>query len=121
MDWQAKLVAAAATVLAVLVLSAVEGCLSAVSQAPVTSIVEESRPSDDNAAREVQHQPTILRAEAAAPPVSDRPEAWPIIPDQADEPFAESPAPVGVTDAGSAQVADLLPVQPLSAAPPSQR
>ena len=121
MDWQAKLVAATGAIVATVVLAFVPGCLSDASRGPATSIVEPARASDEGAARVVQHQPTILRAEAAAPPVSDPSENWPIIPLQAEAPLAPSPPTAGVSDAGPAQVADLLPVQTLDEPPPNQR
>lgn len=121
MDWQAKLVAATGAIVATLVLTFIPGCLSDASRVPATSIVEPARASDEGAERGVQHQPTILRAEAASPPVPDHSGDWPIIPLQAEDPVASFPPPASVSDAGPAQVADLLPVQTLDEPPPNQR
>lgn len=121
MDWQAKLVAAMVTALAVLVLTTVQGCLSATSPTPATSIIEQAQPNDQRADKEVQHQPTILRAEAAVPPIPDRPGQWPVSSIPAGGSIAPSESTESVIDAEPAQVADLLPIQPLDAPLPNPR
>jgi hypothetical protein len=121
MDWQAKLVAAMVTALGVFGLTAIQGCLSATSPAPATSIIEQTQSDDERADKEVQHQPTILRAEAAVPPISDRPGEWPLSPIQAGDSFAQSESAEGMIDAKPAQVADLLPIQPMNAPLPNPR
>ncbi len=121
MNWKARLVASTVTALAVLVLTSLQGCLSAVSKAPASSIVDESGTNSQTGEKEVRHQPTILRAEAAAPPVSDHPADLPIglaVPEAA---FNQSTSPGAGFYSSRTQIADLLPIPCLDAPPPNQR
>jgi hypothetical protein len=121
MNWKAKLVASTVTAIAVLVLTSLQGCLSAVSKAPASSIVDESRPNGETSEKEVRHQPTILRAEAAVPPVSDRPADSSVGVAESDAPFNRSASPGAGIHSAHAQIADLLPIPSLDAPPPNQR
>jgi hypothetical protein len=121
MNWKAKLVASAVTAFAALVVISLQGCFSAVSKAPASSIVDESRPNGQPAEKEVWHQPTILRAEAAAPPVSDRPADSPVGMAVPDAPFNQSTSTNAGIHSVHPQIADLLPIPSLDAPPPNQR
>lgn len=121
MNWKARLVASTVAAFAVLVLTSLQGCLSAVSKAPASSIVEESRPDRENSEKEVRHQPTILRAEAAAPPASDRPADVPVGSSVPDAPFNEFASTAAASHSAHPQIADLLPISSQDAPPPNQR
>ncbi len=62
--------ASATAVCAALIIPWFEGCSSSKSDLPAGSIVEESAQNAASADTQVQHQPTILRAETASPPIS---------------------------------------------------
>jgi len=121
MKWKAKLIASILTALAVFVLTSFQGCLSAVSKPPASSIVDESRPTGQTPAKEVRHQPTILRAEAAASPVSDRPADLPVSLAAPNALVDQSASPEAGIHSAHAQIADLLPIPSLDTPPPNQR
>jgi hypothetical protein len=121
MKWKAKLTASILTAFAIFVLTSLQGCLSAVSKPPANSIVDESGANSQTGEKEVRHQPTILRAEAAASPVSDRPADLPVglaAPDALVDQSASSEAGIHSVHA---QIADLLPIPSLDTPPPNQR
>jgi hypothetical protein len=117
MNLNSKLVASTVTVCAALVILSLQGCFSSESELPASSIVDQSPPDTASAAKEVRRQPTILRAEIAAPPISGR--CADAVSDSAvhNTQFEEETSP----QAASHHIADLLPIPSLDAPPPNQR
>jgi len=116
MTLRAKLFAFAVTVCVAIVILSTQGCFSSESDLPASSIQEGM--SEDAAAvgQGINHQPTILRAEVAAPPISGG---------SSDEPASSSspeprPSERPISATGNPHIADLLPIPSLDA-PPSQR
>ena len=117
MNLNAKLVASTVTLGAALVILSLQGCFSSKSELPAGSIVDESPQDTASAEKEVRRQPTILRAEVAAPPISGR--CADAFSDSAvpNTQFGEDNTPL----AASHHIADLLPIPSLDAPPPNQR
>jgi hypothetical protein len=117
MNLNAKLIASTVTVCAALVILSLQGCFSAKSELPAGSIVDESPQGTAPAEKAVRRQPTILRAEVAAPPISGR--GADAFSDSAvhKAQFGEETSPI----AASHHIADLLPIPSLDAPPPNQR
>lgn len=107
--------ASAIAVCAAMVILWSEGCSSSKSDLPAGSIVGESAQNAPSADTQVQHQPTILRAEIASPPISG------LISDRLSETTLEPRLGDAIPSAAaSPYIADLLPI-PSQDAPPSQR
>ena len=117
MNLNSKLVATTVTVCAALVILSLQGCFSSESELPAGSIVDESPQDTASAEKAVRRQPTILRAEVAAPPISGR--SADAFSDSAvhNTQFGEETSPPGA----SHHIADLLPIPSLDAPPPNQR
>ena len=116
MKSRTKLLAYAVAVCAMLAVLSSQGCSPAGRDLPASSI-QSGLPQDGPALGQgVKHQPTVLRAEAADPPIS------PVLSDRlVSESGSDSqPSELTAPATPSPHIADLLPVTSLDA-PPNQR
>jgi hypothetical protein len=126
MELKAKLVSSAVTICAALVVLFLQGCLSEISSVPPTAIGEGFQLEQESSEKEVLRQPTILRAEVAAPPTASvadeqiRLEQRPGGPDLEFRVGPESDPQAGIPAVDS-HIADLLPLPSLDHPPVNQR
>ena len=121
MNLNAKLVAGTVTICGALVILSLQGCFSAKSELPASSIDGESPPVTASAEKDFRRQPTILRAEVAAPPIYSRhadESSNPSVPDTTSD---DGASPSAAHHQSSPHIADLLPIPSLDAPPPNQR
>jgi len=99
-----------------LVILSAQGCLSSEADLPANAIREETPDDAFPASQGVKQQPTILRAEVAAPPSSGD-SAGVFLGGLGSEPRSNAPTRSLTVNP---HIADLLPISSLDA-PPSQR
>lgn len=126
MKWKAKPVTSTLAICAVLGIISLPGCQSESATAPPASIGQESKLDFQASEKEVLRQPTILRAEVAAPPAAPLPggglgDDWSSGGPVPDARFSSLTLPGAAIPAADPHIADLLPLPSLDAPPLNQR